>query len=634
MSLEELNEQVYKREGEDKPKPRFSFEEPVASGVHHPETLPTPSRWADQPPALEKLTLKQHFIRRKKFIIGLILVLSALVSLLIFVGRRSFLFNPEVVAISLSGPTLTQTGEPVTFTVRYANPNWVSLSASELRISYPETFQFKEATDWQVAKRQAVLTVPALGPREEKEISFTGTFQSFDQTAALLTASLRYGPTGLSSQAEKQATWGIELERSLIGIEINGPPSAMNGQGVEYMVEYRNDSSETLETGEVELVYPVGFTPTEFAPEPSQGENRWRVTGLKGGTQQAIRIKGIIRGNTGDTRRVVARIGKRGGDDRLVILSEKGKITQVIAPPLSVALTVLDSKTVASMGELLNFQLRFQNHGSFGLRDLIAIVTLDPNTLHVPGLVMPRGVSYSSATHQITFKAADVPSLRSLGPGQSGEIAFSIPVRNDFAERNMKEVETVVQATVDSPDLPRSSNTEYLSAQQEVRLKIRTETRVEVMGYYFDAFYPNTGPVPPQVGAETTYTLHLTLRSTLNMLHDGKVTLSFPSHARYYGVVSPDASGVTFNERTNEFTWKVGSVPAGNDTVRKLVIRIGVTPPPNSVGQVIGILNQGQFSAKDAFTATEFNMAIDGKSIQLSEDTQLTYNQKQVAPAQ
>lgn len=635
MSLEELNEQVYKREGEEKPKAPFSFpSQPAPATPPTPEITPTPSKWTDRPIAFKKLSLKEHFLRRKKLIIGLTLGLLAAVSLMVFLGRRTFLFNPDLVEITLVGPEVTETGTPVTFTVRYTNPNWVGLAESELVISYPETFRLASTEGWQTARRQSVRKVAALPGRSEGEVTLTGSFHSFDQATALLTASLRYGPEGLASRAEKRDDLRVELERSLIGIEVNGPPSVMNGQSVEYVVEYRNDGEETLETGEIALEYPEGFTPTSFTPLPKRGDSAWGVSMLKGGMRGSISVKGVMMGRTGDSKRIIARIGKQSGDGNFFTLAEEEKVTQVLAPPLALSLTADSENGVVEEGKTLQFRMTFRNEASFGLRDLVGAVTLDPTKLDVEKLRAPSGAKYSQATNQVTFKAADVPALRSLEPGQGGEVTFSVPVRGDLTARNLKDVEIGVVATMDSPDMPRSTNTEALAARGEVRFKVRTATKVFIDGYFHDAAYPNSGPMPTRVGEETTYTFHLGVESSLNTLTDGRMVMTFPSVVRFLGVISPDQNGVTFNDRTGELSWRMGNVVAGPGNRKMITIRIGLTPPPNSVGQTLDLMNRGEFTARDAFTNTEVKLPIEGKTMELREDPQLTYDQKRVAPSQ
>ncbi len=634
MSLEELSEQVYKREGEDPPKTNSSFPVEPVSSTPTPKTTPTPSRWADRSIAFKKHSLKEHFLQRKKLMIGFTLGLLALVSLLVFFGRKTFLFNPDLVEVNLIGPKVTETGTPVTFTVRYTNPNWVGLSEPELVISYPETFRLASTDGWQTARRQSIRKLPSLEARGGGEITFTGSFHSFDQTTALLAASLRYGPEGLASRAEKRNDLRVELERSLVGIEINGPPSVMNGQNVEYIVDYRNDGEETLETGEIVLEYPEGFTPITFDPQPKRGDTAWGVSMLKGGMRGSISIKGVIAGRTGDSKRIIARIGKQSGDGNFFALAEEEKVTQVLAPPLSLLLSADSENGVVEAGKIVKFKMTFRNEGGFGLRDLVGSVTLDPTKLDVEKLQVPSGARYSQTTNQVMFKASDVPVLRSLDPGQGGEVTFSVPVRRDLASRNLKDVEIVVVATMDSPDMPRSSNTEVFVARGETRFKVRTATKIFVDGYFYDAAYPNSGAMPPQVGQETTFTFHLGVESSLNTLTDGRMTITFPSIVRFVEVVSPDKTGVTFNDRTGELSWRTGNVLAGMNNRKMITVRIALTPPPNSVGQTLDLMNLGEFTARDAFTNTEIKLPINKKTMDLQEDSQLTHDQRRVAPAQ
>lgn len=629
MSLEELNDEVYKRPEELQ---REAPTEPVSVSSAVPSAAPSvsPSHWADRTMPLQKLSLKEHFLRRKKLILGLLIALVLVSGTLIFIGRRSLLFEAAAVTVELSGPKVTKTGELVTFTVQYANPNWVGLAASELTITYPETFHLANTEGWQVSRRQATRTLEPLAGRARGQLTFTGNFQSFEQTAALLGASLRYGPTGLSSQDEKRSEWGVELERSLISVTVSGPPSVVSGQGVEYVVEYQNNSEETLEGGSLLLEYPEGFTPTSFSPQPKKEEKIWALPSLRSGMQGSISIKGVIMGRTGDSKRIVARLGREQGNGEFFTLAEVNKVTQVLAPPLAVEFAAETDSQIVKPGQSVRFELRFQNEGGFGLRDLVATIQLDGNVFDISGLNAPKGSRYAAETGQLVLKAAEVSSLRSLEPGQSGEIAFSLPLRKDFAARGMREVSLRVVASLDSPDLPHAVNTESLIARKEVVLKVQTEASAAMNGYYYDDTYPNTGPIPPQIGAETTYTLYLSAGTTLNNLGDGKFTLNFPSLVRFLGVVAGDATNVTFNERTGEFVWRAGTITPGVGTTKTIALRIGVTPPPNTAGKEIGIVNRAEFSAKDTFTGGDLSVSLPPKTTALREDTRLNQGDGEV----
>lgn len=629
MSLEELNEEVYKRPSESEPQlPAEQFVFPTPTPSQAPTV--TPSRWADRVAPLQKLTFKEHFLRRKKLILGLVSFLLIVMAVLVFIGRRSLLFDPAAVEVKLTGPKVTKTGEQVTFTVQYDNPNWVGLAASELTITYPETFHLANADGWQVSRRQATRKLDPLGGRDHGQLMFTGNFQSFNQTSALLSASLRYGPEGLSSQDEKRSEWGVELERSLVSLTVNGPPSVVSGQGVEYVIEYQNDGEEPLENGAILLEYPEGFTPTAFDPKPKREEKLWSIGSLQRGMRGAISIKGVVMGQTGDSKRMVARLGKEQGDGQFQTLVETNKVTQVLAPPLSLSFTTGDASTVVKPGQSISFQLNYRNEGSFGLRDLVATIKLDDTILDISELNAPKGSRYAADTHQLVLKAAEVPSLRSLEPGQSGEVSFSAPVRRDLAARSLREVSLRVTASLDSPDLPHAVNTESLIAHKEIALKVQTEASGSINGYFYDDNHPNSGPIPPQIGAETTYTLYLATGSSLNSLGDGRFVVNFPTLVRFLGVVAGDAAAATFNERTGEFVWKTGTVTPG--TTKTLALRIGVTPPPNTAGKEIEIMNRAEFSAKDTFTGVDLSVSLPKKTTILSEDTRLPREGGVVAP--
>lgn len=633
MSLEELNEQVYKKDSEPV-RPKIEPEMVVPLAVHQ-EPSPSPSRWADKLPIPTlKDAFKEQLQKKRKLILGTVAVVAVLIMALSIVGRFVFAFDPDAITIRITGPKFTKAGETTKFVVEYDNPNWSSLPESEITIAYPESFELGNLKDWQVTRTRATHTLPALKGRGVGQVEFEGSFQSFDQTNALLVATLRFSPKGLANTVEKRADWSIELERSLIDVSVNGPPRVANGQAVEYVVEYRNESDETLRNATLVMEYPEGFTPTSFEPRPTRDDRIWNIDTLAVNEQGSINIKGTMLGRTGDSRRLVARIRQGSGDGAGPILAQEEKITQVIAPPLNMALSTNATDSIVQAGQIVNFRLSFTNEGDFGLRDLIAKVTIDPTHFNVSQLSVARGTVYDPNTKQVIFKAADIASLGLLEPGRGGEITFSVPVRKDLAASNQREVQIIVAATMDSPDMPHSINTEALVAMAETRLKVRSEVTLAVDGYFYDNSFPNTGPMPPQVNQETTYTLYISARSSLNALTGAQLSMSFPGSVRYLGVVSGDSSNVSFNERTGDWTWKPGTVPAGLGNGKSLVLRIGLTPPLNSVGQTLDLVNGGEFVAKDSFTGTDSKISVKKKDMSLPEDPRLLAIHKQVAPSE
>lgn len=620
MSLKNLNDEVYKRDKEVKSE--FHYPTPPTDTLPQLSVTPTPSRWADQgPPGGTGITFTE---RHKHLLIWVICAVLILVSLLVFVGRRTFFFDPDKIQLTLNGPKTTETGKLVHFTVHYTNPNWVELPASDIVLSFPRSFQLTTSDGWDVHETQAKHSITPLPGRGSGQLEFTGSFQSFDQTAGLIRAFLRSGTQGTKEYVIKQSEWIVELEHSPIEIDISGPPAVTSGQSVEYVLDYHNDTDAPLDHLELAVEYPEGLTPNSFLPEPQRDEHIWTINTLKPGEHRTISIRGVVTGKTGDSRRLGAQIRETDASGNMITLIRREKVTQVIAPPLALSLMTDVENGIVKAGQLLQFHLNFRNEGSYGLRDLIAEVWLDPAYFDVTRLNIPKGATYTETTHQATFRASEVPNLRNLEPGQNGTVNFSVPVRKDLTQLGKQNLEFSVKATIDSPDLPHSVNTDASIAKSEVHFKVMTETSLAVNGYYYDNTFPNTGPIPPRVGEETTYTLHFLVRSDLNPLGDARMVLNFPTVVRFAGVVLGDRNAVAFNDRTGQLVWNMGTIPAGLATGKGLVIRVGLTPPLNTVGQVLNVLNDGQFTAHDTFTNIDVKIDVPSKTMIFEDDFRLS----------
>lgn len=637
MSLADVNEDLHRRSREAEPilpgdpepviQPKSILPDPVE--VTAP-VVPLGDAWGGKEkhdePVVPGEKLRNPLLRLpKKVAIFLGALALTLIAAGIFFKAGGWLFSPENVQVVVTGPKRAESNESVEYVIRYENNNWVDLDNAELIVTYPEFFRFESGSDFQVSGTRAVLTLGTVKKSSLNSITIKGSFQSLQDQVALFTATLRAAPAGVSSRVDTEYQYSIAVESSAVVVELSVPPQAGDGQFADYVATYRNESAETISNLSLVIDYPNGFTYREATPSPSRDENVWNLPALAPGESGMVTIRGILTGAQGDVKRILARVGVRQGDGSLLSYAEIERQTRIIASPLAIIQKIGDGSEKKSVapGEDLSYRLLFRNDGDIGLRDLIVTVDLDPKYFNVSTIKLGGGGTYNIAKQQVIFRAADREGLALIEPGKGGEISFSVSVREDLPSYGQANVELESVARIDSPDVPTPIGANKIVASNRIAFKVKTTPTLQLAGYHFDG-YGNSGPMPPVVGQETTYTLSLHAASTMNALEDARVVLSVPGQVRYVKTHSVSQGTVVYNDRTGEIFWNIGTLAPGAGKMLGLAIQIGFTPDPSQANDEARLVNSAFLSGKDIWSGEAVRTELPAKLTNLSEDVQLT----------
>ncbi len=637
MSLADINEDLHRRSREAEPvmpgdpdpviQPKSVLPEPVE--VPAP-VVPLGDAWGGKEkrdePVAPGIKLHNPLARLpKKVVIFLGALALTLIAAGVFFKAGGWLFTPENVQVTVTGPKRAESNTAVEYVIRYENNNWVDLDDAELIITYPEFFRFEPGNGFQVSGTRAVLPIGTVKKSSLNSITIKGSFQSLQDQVALFTTTLRAAPNGVSSRIDTEYQYSIAVESSAILVDLSVPPQAGDGQFADYVATYRNESTETIENLALVIEYPDGFTYREATPTPTRNENVWSIRSLAPGESGTVTARGILVGAQGDVKRVFAKVGLPQGDGTLLSYAEIERQTRIVASPLAIFQKIGDGSEKKSVepGEGLSYRILFRNDGDVGLRDLIVTVDLDPKYFDVTKIRLGNGGTYNIAKQQVIFRAADRESLALVEPGRGGEISFSVSVRADLPAYGKNNIEIESVARIDSPDVPTPIGANKIVASNRIAFKVKTSPVLQLLGYHFDG-YGNTGPMPPAVGQETTYTLSLHAASTMNAIEDARVVLSVPGQVRYVKTHSSSQGSVVYNDRTGEIFWNIGTLAPGTGKMVGLSIQIGFTPDPSQARDEARLVNSAILSGKDIWSGELVQRDLPAKLTNLSEDIQLT----------
>jgi hypothetical protein len=131
----------------------------------------------------------------------------------------------------------------------------------------------------------------------------------------------------------------------------------------------------------------------------------------------------------------------------------------------------------------------------------------------------------------------------------------------------------------------------------------------------------NTGPIPPKVDSESSYTAMITLTNSFNEVKEAVVTTTLPNYVKWSGQWSPSDARVSYNPDKKEFTWNVGTIASGAGFTTSPVVlyfKVSFVPSVSQANSTPIMINNQKVLAKDVYidrivedVAPELDIKID-----------------------
>lgn len=561
-------------------------------------------------------------------IIGIATGIIAGIALLAVGGYliRQSSFDERRVTISIEGSQEAKSGKLATYEIIYKNDNWGTLNNVVLRINHPESFKPEESMNYrEESSTVSLVDLGSLAGHTTGKIVFGGRTYSPKGTLIYLNAELIYTPKTFKNQFTAKDKLGISIASVPITLEVMAPQSIVSGDALDYQIDYKNIGDEDFENIRVKVDFPNGFNFSKAEPMASEGNNIWYIGHLSAGEVGKITIRGSLQGEKDNIKKITTSIGAI-NKDQFVVYNKEDTSTSITESPLLIMQKVngLTTGFNAGAGEFLNFEIVFKNNSNTSLRDVIIKESLIGSALDYSSLKIENG-SYDSDSQTIEWKAIDYPVLASLAPGQGGVIRFAIKLKDMLSIQNEGDKNFVVSGTakIDSPDVPTPIEKNKLIAGNKIDIKLRSKLLLDIQGYYGDALISNSGPIPPTVGRETTYTMHLKAGNVSNDVVNAKIEALLPAGVLMTGKVYPGDAKIEYNERTNTLTWHIGDLKAGEGIInapREIALQIKIKPAFNQRGKELELVKSAVFSAKDLFTNENLTAQVGVKTTILPED--------------
>ncbi len=621
MSLFKIKDSLYKKkapknlsEHKESQYDPTSFQENQKNQQLSEEDL-----WEERNTSLDKEEKK--IITKGAFLLGVIVLL--VLGTVIFYGVRKIIFKPSGASVDIIGSKQALSGQLLTYEINYKNNNRVNLKKAIIKITYPESFKPESNDNFQEdSPTSGTFSLGTVKSKSQGKVILNG--KNFSPKGALIyiRVSLLYSPAGFTGQFETKSQLGVNITSTPINLSVQAPQNITSGDQINYLINYRNDGDVALDNLIVKLNYPEGFTFAKAKPSAMEGNNIWYLGSLAKNQSGKILVSGKLEGERDQVKKVKVHIGSM-QKDKFISYNDEGVDTKIVSSPLEISQTIDNQKNLnVKAGDFLNFAINYKNTGTIGLRNIIITEKIDSPVLDYTSLKM-NGGHFDAGNKTITWKASDISQLRNLGQNQGGTIKFSVQVKNVLPVKGENDKNFVISsiAKIDSPDIITPISMNKIISSNVMNTKVNSKLILETGGYYDDYKISNSGPNPPQVNQETTYTLHWKVTNVSNDIIGAKVEAVLPTDVVATGKIFPEDARVVYNSRNNSIIWTIGNVKSGTGILTKpleVYFQVKIKPAPNQIKREINLLGSSILTAQDVFTQDKLQVtakALGTKSI-------------------
>ena len=536
--------------------------------------------------------------------------------------RSAHTVDPKQINVSIKAPQAVLSGDDAEFVIIIKNDSKVIWNNAVLEAKAPDGLYIKKMEPMPSSTTTSLQWgIGILRPKESTSFKVVGRLVGKPESSSTFTTLVSFNPENAPTKKEtKQEFVAVRVGASPVEIALEAPKQAANGDRVKIRIVYQNHKAVDVTDIRINLIAPTGFAPDQTIP-PAKGSGlSWDFPII---TQQAngeIIVTGTVQGDPDVVRPFKAEIGFMSGG-KFITQSDVQATTVMARQALTITQVFNDAqdKLRANPSDKVTGKIVVKNTGNIGLRGLKVVTTITGTGINQA--TMETAGAYDSRTNVLTWTPASITSLNALRPGDYAEIplrfemlpATSLPART--AEDKNFAVDFLTQA--DSPDIPTPVGATKIISSGKFQIMVNSVLSLETAAFYDDgrAGLPvSTGPMPPQVGQETTYTIRVRVKNTSNDVVEGLYRTILPEGLRWVNNKYTTTGQVTFDERTREIKWQIGIVSARAGTAMpgpELAFQVGLTPSLNQIQTKPNLLLGASFDATDTFTGSKLRATAD-----------------------
>lgn len=558
---------------------------------------------------------------------GIIIAFSFLVVYAIFVYLPTS-FRTGDLQFTLYGQRNVRAGDTVTYTALLKNTS--RLPVEDLVL----TFEFPEGSASLDGQNKVQVKIPFLAAGGEASQDFKGHIIGQEGDVKVSKSRLSFKPQGTSSVLESEASFSSTVVEFPIRLDVALPQQVNPAEPVELTINYFSEAAAAWSDVAVEVEYPQGFTAFSTDPAPLY-DNHWtigRILPKAGGT---IKIKGVVAEGKSPDLRFRVRIGVWKNDSKdWQVWTESVASSVLVMAPVEVTCAISGSSVpeqVVNPGDTLDVEVRFRNNTQERLQNVHIDAKLSGRGFDESNLLITDG-SFDGGTHTVQWTPATNGALGELQTDGGGKVNFRMNVL-DLPPRSSQDQN--LSFAIDAKLTANRQNADEVHATSHTEIRLNSRLIFQSQAFWKGGVFAPRGPLPPQAGKQTFFTISWQLANLSNDV-DGVVVRSLlPPNVKWEGLTDPDGAKISYNASTSEVRWEVGRIKTGAGFIRPALgvsFAVSSTPAATDVGKPIRLYAGPQVSGQDTFTKKTLGAAEDGKDSGSLSDAGFSFEKGVVKP--
>src|SRR3989339_203477 len=528
---------------------------------------------------------------KKFFVFSLsFFVLTLIYASYVFFAGGNTVSNDNI-DISILGNNFTAGGEELSLVVGITNKNNSSLDLADLIIKYPKNGSGNFDSSAEIESNRISLgTIPAGSVRNENI-----KLVLFGEQGSLIPIkiSIEYRVEGSNAIFVKEKPYEVTINSTPLNLSVEAPDTVSPNQDITFNVKATLNATKPVSKILLKFDYPVGFQFKSSVPAPSLGNNIWSLGDLAPGTERNISVTGKMV----DVSDIEAKLFVNGVYQREYATNTKTPI----------------------QGEII-----WTNNLDTKVNDLVIQAKISGNAVDRRTINAQQGF-YDSSLDIITWDKNSKTEFSEVNPGDSGSVSFSVSSFSLVSASGGMISDPVINinVSISGKQLLSGYATTNLNNYDSAIVRIISDVGFANKALYYSGPFANTGPIPPKVGTETSYTIVWSLSNTANNISKAIIRSSVPSWMKFVGTVSPSSEDLTYNSSTKEIVWNVGRITKGagiTGLVRSVSFQVVFTPSLSQIRTTPIIINDAVLTGHDDFANVDVRVNKSALRTQLDND--------------
>ncbi len=442
-------------------------------------------------------------------------------------------------------------------------------------------------------------------------------------------------PANFSSQFSKEASANTIIDGLGFNLSLNYFNTALVGQDLEIDMNFLNISDNHLNDLIIRLEYSEAFSLNSFEIIKDDndddidigfdelGINRFRISQLpEGADKKSFQLNFKLKEKINDEENIYIRLYHQDEENTEMLILEETLNFEIMQSDLHLALEVNDNRNdqAFNFGDTLNYNLSYHNRGQATLNDLVLMLIIEGEMIDWSSLEDEKnGRIFENV---LVYSKEEIKALAEVLPDEKGEINLSLNIKDyqdDLFGSDLK-IKSFAQFSFglnDEGEIKRNDDNRSNLIEKLINsnLSIKEEIR-----YFDDNNIPvGSGPLPPEVGEETSVRVYWTLTNSLHSLENVEVKLELPSYVVWKNRLQTNIGELNYDEVNNHIIWHIDNLPLS--TYRAdAEFNLSFIPKEDDRDKIL-ILSPGlSVYAKDTITSGEIKFKSSPKTTRLEDD--------------